>query len=163
MKISEFVRYEPETGKLYWRVGRGRVRVGDEAGNLQHKGYLRVRIDGKEYQIHRLAWYLTYGRWPEQIDHINRDRTDNRICNLRVCTTQENRRNSSPRKHSLSKYKGVTWNARDGKWYAQIGLDGKGTYLGYFDTEVEAAKAYNVAALKHFGEFAAINEGLDDE
>jgi hypothetical protein len=91
------------------------------------------------------------------VDHRNSDGLDNRRSNLRICTPAENARNNRGRKNSHSIYKGVTRNRRGGKWCAFIKDNGKRTYQGSFDTEVEAAKAYDAAALRLYGEFARLN------
>lgn len=96
-----------------------------------------------------------------ETDHINGDRLDNRRSNLRVVTKSENQRNTSPRK-GVSKFKGVSYyktkRHRTGYWVARIQVEGKIKRLGYFKTEIEAAKAYNQAATKYFGEYAKLNE-----
>lgn len=154
--VAELLRYEPDTGKLYWRVDRLRGRyqnivsakAGDEAGCL-HKsvGYVYVRVNGRKRRAHRLAWLLTYGEWPDNIDHINGVKDDNRIDNLRSVTQQENcqafRKTSAS---ASSKYRGVCWRRNLGKWFARIKVDGKEKHLGYFNCELEAARAYDAKA-----------------
>lgn len=117
-------------------------------------GYVSSVIKGKFTSMHRVVNKTPKGMFT---DHINRDVMDNRRENLRTCTNKQNRGNSKPAKGSVSKYKGVYRNFRDAKWYAQIRVDGKSFHLGMFACEDEAAKAYNKAALIHFGEFARIN------
>ena len=122
--------------KYNWYVGaRGFVRTASrKAGRVMLHRYL---LDTKE-----------------QVDHINRDRTDNRLCNLRICTTQENNRNRLGWKQSTSGVKGVTWCKDKKKWRARIGVDGKRISLGYFNTREEAAQAYDEKAVEIFGEYA---------
>lgn len=102
------------------------------------------------FRVHHLVWLYHNGTFATEIDHINRDRDDNRIENLRECNHSQNLGNMGPRVH---KYKGVTFDKKNQKWRAQ--LDGP---LGRFSTIEEAALAYNKAAIIHFGEFALLNE-----
>ncbi len=90
-------------------------------------------------------------------DHINHDGLDNRKSNLRNCTMRQNKANTRPTKWASSKYKGVTFAKREKKWVVYIKKDGRQIFLGYFDDEVEAAKAYDAAARKLHGEFAYLN------
>ena len=91
------------------------------------------------------------------IDHIDGNRTNNAISNLRWCTHVENQRNRQVTGRGSSAYKGVTWHKASGKWTAQISVDGHNRHLGYFTDEREAARAYNAAAQDLFGEYACIN------
>src|SRR5580698_2549788 len=109
---------------------------------------------------HHVAWYLTYGVWPSmQIDHIDRNPTNNRIGNLRLATNSQNGSNKGKyKKDATSKYKGVyKVKRRKGKWTAHIKSQGKYYHLGTYTTENDAARAYNVKASELFGEFAALN------
>lgn len=153
--LSELLRYEPDTGKIFWIVSRkGHARAGMEAGSRHGKGYIEIGIDGHSYLAHRIAWCFVYGDpgSDAQIDHINGVRNDNRIVNLRVATHAENTQNSKPRTHSKSGIKGVR--LMRGRWCARIKVNKTEIWLGSFGTIEEAKAAYNEAASKHFGEFA---------
>lgn len=91
------------------------------------------------------------------IDHINGNRLDNRACNLRRCTVKQNSRNRSACCGSSSKYKGVSLKGNTNKWEAGVCVDGRNIKLGIFESELEAAKAYDKAAVQYFGEFAKLN------
>lgn len=91
------------------------------------------------------------------VDHISGDRRDNQKSNLRTSTKAQNTRNQKGHEDRNSKFKGVSWNANRKKWQARICFNRKQIFIGYFDTELEAARAYNRAALKYFGEFAKLN------
>jgi hypothetical protein len=104
--------------------------------------------------MHRVVVNAEHG---EMVDHANGDPLDNRRCNLRRCTPSQNNANSKKRKHALSNYKGVSWCAPAAKWAARICVNGISVYLGLFASEQEAAMAYDVAAQRHFAEFARPN------
>lgn len=90
-------------------------------------------------------------------DHIDGNRLNNQRSNLRVCTHAENQRNKQKKANTSSKFKGVCWNKRKSLYVAYIGINKEHIHLGYFDCQIEAAKAYNLAAIKHHGEFACLN------
>lgn len=125
------------------------------AGSTESNNYLTIGINGKSYMAHRLAWLYVHGVPPkDQIDHINGDRSDNRIANLREANNFENRRNSKVRKDSKSGFKGVFWRAKKQKWMACIGYNYSQVHLGYFETAEEAHAAYCAASKKYHGRFA---------
>ena len=119
--------------------------AGTTAGSLKTEGYVYVKLRNKCYLAHRLAWLHIHGQWPtEDIDHINSVRSDNRLSNLREAPGAINHQN---KKHGWgsSRYLGVFWNSSRQKWRAQLRLDRKAYFLGYFDTEAEAHAAYLAA------------------
>lgn len=149
-------RYDPETGIVTWRVGNGRsVKSGDRAGCVDPvSGYRKVGYRGKQTPEHRLAWLMHYGEEPsDDIDHINRVRADNRICNLRLATKAENNRNKSATVKNKSGVPGVYWSAEHKKWKAQISINGKRVFLGLHDQLSDAARAKRDAEIKHFGKY----------
>ena len=142
--LRELLRYEPETGNFTWRVRpANNMRAGDAAGCLSKRdGYRSIRLLGRYYLEHRLAWLYVNGEWPaEEIDHLNRVRSDNRIANLRLATKAENKQNTSLRRDSASGHKGISWHKRDQKWVAEIKLHGKKHYLGGFNNINDAIAA----------------------
>ncbi len=107
-----------------------------------------------EIRAHRLITMAPTGM---EVDHINRDRLDNRRVNLRVCTKAENRRNTPMKSFNTSGYKGVSWSHDKQKWAAHIYAEGRSRYLGYYLTKEDAALAYNEAAKKYHGRFAGLS------
>lgn len=150
-RLKELLTYDPVTGEFRWLKKRRGVRSGEIAGNCSD-GYRRIRIDRLEYKAHRLAWLYVRGQWPgDDIDHINGDPGDNRLCNLREANHAQNMANQRRRKDNTSGRKGVARSAaKRPRWRAHF----RGRYLGSFATEDDAHAAYKKAASAHFGLFA---------
>jgi len=147
-ELQEKLQYNPITGKFTWLTGSFKNKeAGTIAGKLPNNGYVRITISGKAYNAHRLAWLYIYGEFPPRhIDHINRNRTDNRIENLRLADDSLNSKNQSIYKNSSTGYHGVT--AHGKRWRARINIDGKKLHLGVFDTIEEAAACRRKAELR---------------
>ena len=138
-QLKNLFGYCPDTGVFIRKVQTcNRVRKGDVAGSLHPLGYLTIRIGRKNYYAHRLAWFYVYGKWPQQVDHINHDKADNRLCNLRNVTDVENRKNQTLRTDNSSGVCGVAWDKHYSKWKAHIGTNRKPKTLGYFDDVFDA-------------------------
>lgn len=156
-RLREQLEYNPESGKFFWRVCRSGVRrAGIEAGCKSLKtGYVFIGIDGRLYLAHRLAWFYVHGAWPDRgIDHINRDRADNRLANIRPADQQQNAANSPARSTSRSGVKGVSWCKSTQMWRATITVNGKQKTIGRYESISDAAAAYQQEAMHAFGEFA---------
>lgn len=142
-RLRQLLNYDPQTGVFTHACRKKRVRLGSVAGTLEVKGYWKHRIDGETHRGHRLAWLYFYGEWPAgHIDHINGNRSDNRIANLRDVTALENRQNIR-KANSATGFLGV-YKLRD-KFVALIGHQYKNIRLGAFDTAEEAHEAYLTA------------------
>jgi hypothetical protein len=120
------------------------------------RAYRTYRKNGKNHNMWLHRFVLGIEEQGVLVDHINGDPSDNRRCNLRPCTSQENSRNMKKTRGS-SRYKGVCWDNTYEKWMASICVDGKGITIGRFNDEKEAAVAYNEKALELFGDFARLN------
>lgn len=118
-------------------------------------GYATAAVNGTKNRMHRFIMNITDPK--TVVDHKFHNTLDNRKSQLRICTQSQNSMNSRSKTGSSSKYKGVTWHTRNNKWEARIGSNGKKHYLGTFENEEDAAKAYNKKALELFGEFALTN------
>lgn len=138
--------YDPETGILSRKNPDWRCK----GGWVDHEGYLRFTVFGKDNKAHRLIWMYVNGEWPNQIDHINGVRTDNRICNLRNITHLENMKNQRIYKNNKSGVMGVYWDKDAGKWRACIRIAKKLYNLGYFK-DLELAKELREFAAKECG------------
>lgn len=155
-RVRELLIYDPLTGLFLWRVNRtGSARAGTIAGTLDTDGYRQIRIDGRLYLAHRLAWLYVHGRWPRSdLDHCDLDRDHNAIENLRPCTQSENNANTRVRSDNILGRKGVTYDAQRKRYRARIRKRGRLYHLGWFKRIEDAAAAYAAAAAKHFRTFA---------
>lgn len=152
--LKSLLRYDPDTGLIYWTAkGKGMIKK-KAAGTLLYSGYLGICIGPKRWQAHRIAWALHHGVWPkDQIDHINGVKTDNRICNLREATNSENGKNLGLSKANTSGFKGVCFDKRTSKWRATIKVNFKAKCLGRFERIEDAVKARKDAEAKYFKEW----------
>lgn len=129
-----------------------------EAGYIDQNGYVKIELNHKAYYGHRIAYFLMNGEMPpDEIDHIDGNRSNNAYANLRPATRCENARNVTKRTDTSSEYKGVSLFKRNGKWKAQIRANGVNCCLGHFETEADAHSAYASAARIHHGQFARVN------
>ena len=151
--LRSVLHYSPETGVFTWKVSTSnRVKVGDAAGSPDGHGYLRIMLQSRKYQAHRLAWLYVYGVWPkDQIDHVNRIRSDNRIANLRDVSHKQNNQNAGKHSCNTSGHPGVSWYKPSSKWVAQITHNYKHTHLGYFTDIEEAVSARKAGELRYWG------------
>lgn len=126
-KISKAFRYDSETGNIYWKIARGiHHSSGALAGCLDAHGYVIVRLNGKGYKAHRLAWLLYYGKWPlGLLDHINGIKSDNRILNLREASSQQNAQNRKVCNDSTTGIKGLYRNPKSNGWRACVARGGR--------------------------------------
>jgi len=148
-RVREVIHYDPETGIFTRKVRLAqRHHVGDRAdmyitgGNAA--GYHRVSWDSQRYLAHRVAWLYVYGEWPKGvIDHIDGNKANNAIANLRDVTDKINAENTRrPRANSKSGYLGVHWHEQNKKWVARIQVDKKNIHIGCFDDPQKAHEAY---------------------
>lgn len=153
-ELRQRLDYNPETGIFTWKklpATTSAARIGGEAGCLWNTGYRMIVMKPKRYLAHRLAWLYVYGKWPDKdLDHINRNPSDNRIANLREATTRENQLNTTPGKSGV---KGVAWNTRCQKWSAQLWVKGRRVFLGLYTNVADAAAHYQWARLSYDREY----------
>ena len=147
--LKERLRYDPETGDFFWIKPTGARTAGAKAGSQHCKGYWSIGFRGKLYLAHRLAWYMTFSEWPVQIDHINHDRLDNRLCNLRSVEHVDNGRNQKIPSNNTSGICGVCWDRRRGKWVAGIKVDGRMIDRQRFGSLLDAASHRHALLLKY--------------
>ena len=149
--LRSILNYNPETGIFTWKVRTSNsVKVGDVAGSLDGDGYLLIQLQRRKHLAHRLVWLYVYGEWPKlTIDHINRNKADNRITNLRDVSHKQNHQNASKSSRNTSGHPGVCWYKSCSKWQARIKHNYKHIHLGYFTT-IEDAIAARKAAEKFY-------------
>ncbi|EBO9197623.1 TPA: HNH endonuclease [Salmonella enterica subsp. salamae serovar 21:z10:[z6]] len=155
-ELKILLRYNPDTGVFYWLKDMGLCcKAGDIAGGVcKVNGYIRIGIKGRQYKAHRLAFLYMTGRWPRMIDHINRNRKDNRWINLRECVLQQNNLNISVKSNNTSGVPGVSWKPHNEKWRVTMQLNGIQYSFGcYRDLELAELVARE-SRVKYFGDFS---------
>jgi hypothetical protein len=155
-RLIEVLDYCPISGIFKWKCNIGKMKLGSLAGTYDTRyKYLMIRIDGKRYFAHRLAWFFIYSKWPlDQIDHKDGNRINNRIDNLRDVTVTVNAQNiKGPKKNNMSTgLLGAYPFKNTGRFVSYIRYGGKKVNLGYFDTALEAHEAHMAAKRnKHEG------------
>ena len=159
-RLREVLNYDPAIGVFFWR-GNGRKKAGSVAGCKTQRGYWQIKIDGRVYLAHRLAWLYVNGEWPRGIlDHKEGGGLRNEFENLRECTGTQNNGNIDKRSFNKSGFKGVYKNGKWSTWVARIGPQKCRQFLGCYADPKSAAMAYDSAAIRLFGEFARTNKML---
>ncbi len=160
--VAEYLAYDPETGEFRWKKTLGYKRkAGEIAGSIQRHGhdnrrYRDIGLFGHVYRASNLAWLLMTGDWPAgEIDHRNTDSLDDHWVNLRLATHAQNKANVGLRNDNTTGYKGVSFDTRkrNKPWAAKI----SNSFIGYYITAEDAARAYDAEAIKAYGEFAYLN------
>ena len=152
VELQKSLEYDCNTGLFTWKETLSNRAVKGSIAGAQKDGYTLIRYNKRIYRAHRLAYYFYTGVDPAEmtIDHIDRNRSNNAIKNLRLATYKDQQGNRPVPVNNTSGYVGVSLDARRHKWYARL----KGRHLGYFNTKEEAAAAYEKAATLYFDKFA---------
>ena len=145
--------FDYKDSQLFWKQAKRGRNLSKPAGSICN-GYVRIRINEKQYLAHRLVFLMHHGHLPQEIDHIDGNQSNNAIENLRPATHSQNLCNRGKQKNNTSGFKGVSWHKNKGRWIGRIRINGKLNHLGYFDTAEQAHEAYCQAAKQHHNEFA---------
>jgi hypothetical protein len=141
-ELCETFSYDENTGELKWEVEKSfKIRKGHSASTDSGNGYKKVMLNGKNMYVHRIIWAMKYGEFPEQIDHINGIRSDNRLSNLRKADNLLNSHNHHKFRETNSGFRNVYFDKRYGTFRATIYSNGKRIYMGTFITAIDAHKA----------------------
>ena len=152
-ELKSILHYEPLTGIFVWRVRTSnRIHVGDIAGSMNDRGYILIKVGGHNERAHRVSWLYMTGNWPAgEIDHKNRDRSDNRWLNLRLATPSQNKANRERAALGVRR-------TPSGKFTSRVKVERQEIHLGTFVTFEEAARTRAERLKEHFGEFARIGD-----
>jgi len=145
-EILKYFSYCEQSGKIFWKLRPVTcVRIGDEAGFVEPQGYRVIGFKYKYRKAHRIAWAIHYGAWPDgEIDHIDGDRANNRIENLRCVQRSENMKNKKRRSDNPSGHTGVSWHSGSKKWRVRIASKNGKRHVGLFNSKSEAIEAARV-------------------
>lgn len=163
MDYEGLVSYNPCNGKFYWLKKSHKNNAMSEAGIKTEYGYIVINACKKRHRAHRLAWFLFYGWWPPKgfdIDHKNRIRDDNRICNLRIATRNQNSWNCNMHKDNTSGARGVCWHKKIGKWVARLHVDRKCVFYMEFSSFEDACEEIKKKRTEYYSEFRGSDSAL---
>lgn len=150
--LMEYTSYNKDTGEFVWiKRPSNRVKIGDSIGNIGSHGYLETSLLGNRYLVHRLVWLYEHGEFPDKkIDHVDRNRLNNSIANLRLASDFENAHNVfvPSGRNKNSGLRGVTFRKKINRWTAEICANGKRIYLGCFKTPEDASSEYLKAKMQ---------------
>ena len=152
--LKETFEYNKETGDLIWKIRKRKVVKGAIAGTIEPQGYRVIQLNAKFYKAHRLVYLMHKGYLPKTLDHINGDRSDNRIENLRAVSAGQNQHNRKLNSNNTSGYKGVAWDKVNKNWTTYINLEGRRIFLGYYSTPEEADRVVRKAREELHGAYA---------
>lgn len=154
LKLHELFEYKD--GNLYRKINRKAYKAGSKAGSIDRYGYTSIRIEGKNYLAHRLIYLMHHGNMPKFIDHIDGDKTNNKIENLRPCELVQNSWNAKISVKNTSGVKNVMWHKRDCKWQVTVSIGGRQKHFGYYDdldlaelVAIEARNKYHKQFARH--------------
>lgn len=156
--LKSILEYDLWSGIFKWKISPSkRIRIGSIAGRLC-KGYIRIKIDGKEYYAHCLAWLYVYNEYPKypnnEIDHKNTIKSHNWISNLRKANKNQNLHNTNLRITNTSGVKGINWNKEKRKWEVRLGVNGKQKHFGFYDDLEIAKNIITIKRIEYYKEFA---------
>ena len=146
--LNQHIAYDANTGEIFSKQSRGNIKAGKKLGTKSNDGYMTVHVCGTTMYFHRVAFAFHNGYWPEMVDHVNGDRSDNRAINLRASNKSLNAKNASAK--FGHRFRGAC--KRPFGWEVFIRSAGKQIYVGSFKSEFEAAYAYDMASLQYHGE-----------
>lgn len=153
-ELTHLLDYNPDAGIFTWKNPIStKYRKGDVAGSLRVDGYVQLKLSGKPYLAHRLAWLYVHGSIPAYIDHINQNRSDNRLENLREASKSQNGANRERCKNNATGYKGVI--KKKSRYVAALTHNKKRIEMGHYATPEQAWSAYQLGAYLYHGEFAS--------
>lgn len=150
------LHYDANSGVFTSKVAKGPLSVGKAVGSLNERGYLRTTINKEHYFLHRLAWFYVKREWPPMLDHKDGDFSNNRIKNLRLCNVVTNGRNRKRGANNTTGKTGVSFDSRDGIYFAAIKIEGKTVQLGRFNSFEAAKQARIKAEIARFGQFRRV-------